>query len=134
MDVWYKVLNEDCIKWLDNHSEENIHLTFIDPPFRQGKDYRFFDDNQPEEKYWNWLEDVLSKVYRITVKGGAVYFMQREKNTENGCNFERRYFYLVRTHAGKDDVVKIFVVDGSFFSPKRPSYLSNVFEYFQYKF
>ena len=39
MDVWYKVLNEDCIKWLDNHSEENIHLTFIDPPFRQGKDY-----------------------------------------------------------------------------------------------
>ncbi|MCW3128827.1 MAG: site-specific DNA-methyltransferase [Methanophagales archaeon] len=83
MDVWYKVLNEDCIKWLDNYSEENIHLTFIDPPFRQGKDYRFFDDNQPEEKYWKWLEQVLSKVYKITVKGGAVYFMQREKNTEN---------------------------------------------------
>jgi len=93
---------------------------------RQGKDYRFFDDNQPEEKYWNWLE--LSKVYRITVKGGAVYFMQREKNTENGYrNFERRCFYLVRTHADKDDKVKVSVVDGSFFSPKRPSYLSNVF-------
>jgi len=90
MDVWYKVLNEDCIKWLDNHSEENIHLTFIDPPFRQGKDYRFFDDNQPEEKYWNWLEDVLSKVYRITVKGGAVYFMQREKNTENVLRILRK--------------------------------------------
>ena len=90
MDVWYKVLNEDCIKWLDNHSEENIHLTFIDPPFRQGKDYRFFDDNQPEEKYWNWLEDVLSEVYRITVKGGAVYFMQREKNTENVLRILRK--------------------------------------------
>ena len=33
MDVWYKVLNEDCIKWLD--SEENIHLTFIDPQARE---------------------------------------------------------------------------------------------------
>jgi len=30
-------------------------------------------------------------------------------------NFERRCFYLVRTHAGKDDKVKVSVVDGSFF-------------------
>jgi len=82
MEAWYKIVNEDCIKWLNSHSEEKIHLTFIDPPFRQGKDYRFFDDNQPEEIYWGWLKDVLSKVYEITVKGGAVYFMQREKNTE----------------------------------------------------
>ncbi|MBC8521799.1 MAG: hypothetical protein H8D26_07420 [Methanomicrobia archaeon] len=29
--------------------------------------------------------------------------------------FERRCFYLVRTHAGKDDKVKISIVDGSFF-------------------
>lgn len=29
--------------------------------------------------------------------------------------FERRCFYLIRTHAGKDDKVKISVVDGSFF-------------------
>ncbi len=29
--------------------------------------------------------------------------------------YERRCFYLVRTHAGKDDKVKISVVDGSFF-------------------
>ena len=44
-------------KWfeLDTH--------FIDPPFRLGKYYRFFDDNQPEEEYWVWLEDVLSKVW-----------------------------------------------------------------------
>ncbi|HDL09959.1 MAG TPA: site-specific DNA-methyltransferase [Candidatus Omnitrophica bacterium] len=83
MEEWYKIVNEDCLKWLDSYSEENIHLTFIDPPFRQGKNYRFFDDNQPEEKYWKWLEDILSKIYKITVKGGSVYFMQREKNVEN---------------------------------------------------
>jgi hypothetical protein len=29
--------------------------------------------------------------------------------------YERRCFYLVRTHAGKDDKVKISIVDGSFF-------------------
>ena len=74
MDVRYKILKEDCLKWLDNYSGENIHLTFVDPPFRQGKDYRFFDDNQPEERYWEWLKEVLSNVFKITVKGGAVYF------------------------------------------------------------
>ena len=47
----YKILNGDCLEWLSKYSERNIHLTFVDPPFRQGKDYRFFDDNQPEEKY-----------------------------------------------------------------------------------
>jgi DNA modification methylase len=83
MDVWYKILKEDCLKWLDKYSKRDIHLTFIDPPFRQGKDYNFFDDSQPEEKYWDWLSTVLSKVYAITAKGGAVYFMQREKNAEN---------------------------------------------------
>ncbi len=83
MDVRYKILNGDCLEWLSKYSERNIHLTFVDPPFRQGKDYRFFDDNLPEEKYWDWLEEILSVIYAITVEGGAVYFMQREKNTEN---------------------------------------------------
>ncbi len=83
MDVKYEILNEDCFQWLSKYFKRDILLTFIDPPFRQGKDYRFFDDNQPEEKYWDWLRDVLLKVYGITVRGGAVYFMQREKNTES---------------------------------------------------
>jgi DNA modification methylase len=82
MSVWYKILQGDCQKWLDKYSEGDVHLTFIDPPFNQGKDYRYFNDTQPEDKYWDWLKEVLLKVYKITVEGGAVYLMQREKNTE----------------------------------------------------
>ena len=77
-----RVLEGDCLTYLDDSSISNIHLTFLDPPYRQGKDYRFFDDNQPEEKYWAWLKEILSKVYDTTVEGGAIYFMQREKNAE----------------------------------------------------
>ncbi len=83
MDAWYKILNGDCLKWLNKQLDESTHITFIDPPFRQGKNYRFFDDSQPEERYWNWLKEVLLKVHKVTVEGGAVYFMQREKNAEN---------------------------------------------------
>jgi site-specific DNA-methyltransferase (adenine-specific) len=80
--TFVKVLEGDCLTYLNEGHISNIHLTFLDPPYRQGKDYRFFDDNQPEEKYWAWLKEILSRVYEVTVEGGAVYFMQREKNTE----------------------------------------------------
>jgi len=81
-DVYWKVLDGDCLKYLNEGSINNIHLTFLDPPYRQGKDYRFFDDNQPAWKYWNWLKEILHKVYDATTDGGAIYFMQREKNAE----------------------------------------------------
>jgi DNA modification methylase len=82
MKSWYKIFRKDCIEWLNVYSESDIHLTFVDPPFNQGKDYRYFNDTQPAEEYWNWMKEVLSKIYNITTAGGAVYFMQREKNTE----------------------------------------------------
>jgi len=81
-DIFYRVLEGDCIKYLDEGSITDINMTFLDPPYRQGKDYRFFDDNQPAWKYWEWLKEILHKVREVTVNGGAIYFMQREKNTE----------------------------------------------------
>jgi len=81
-DIFFRVLEGDCLKYLNGGTIGNIHLTFLDPPYRQGKEYRFFDDNQPASKYWGWLKEILQKVNEITVDGGAIYFMQREKNTE----------------------------------------------------
>jgi len=78
----YRVLEGDCLKILSEGSIQNVDLTFLDPPYRQGKDYRFFDDNQPEETYWNWLKQILSRINETTTDGGAIYFMQREKNVE----------------------------------------------------
>ena len=112
MNATYKILKEDCLEWLNNYQEENIHLTFVDPPFRQGKDYRFFDDNLPEEEYWDWLKEVLSKVYKITVEGGALYFMQREKNTENvlrllretGWTFQNLIIWKKKTSAVPSEI------------------------------
>jgi DNA modification methylase len=82
MSVWYKIYQNDCLEWLREVSDTEIHLTFVDPPFNQGKEYKYFNDAQPQEQYWNWLKEILSQIYRITVRGGAIYFMQREKNTE----------------------------------------------------
>jgi DNA modification methylase len=81
-ETWWKVIQGDCLKHLDVSVIGSVHLTFFDPPYNQGKDYRFFDDNQLGEKYWRWVMEVLGKVYDLTEPGGAFYFMQREKNAE----------------------------------------------------
>ena len=59
-----------------------IDLAFLDPPFNQDKTYNAWDDNLPPAKYWEWMREICAKVYALTSDGGAIYFMQREKNTE----------------------------------------------------
>ena len=62
--------------------ESTLDLTFLDPPFNQAKAYASHDDNLPPERYWDWMAAVCAAVYANTSAGGAVYFMQREKNSE----------------------------------------------------
>jgi DNA modification methylase len=82
MRAHYQVFTEDCLTWLKKNLEEKIHLSFVDPPFNQGKTYRQAQDNLPEAQYWQWIQDVLTAIYQNTETGGTIYFMQREKNTE----------------------------------------------------
>jgi len=106
-NVFYTVLEGDCLKRFNESSINNIHLTFLDPPYRQGKDYRFFDDNQPAWKYWSWLKEILRKIYDATVDGGAIYFMQREKNAvqvlealrKTGWKFQNLIIWKKKTSA-----------------------------------
>jgi DNA modification methylase len=59
-----------------------VDLTFLDPPFNQGKDYALHEDNLPDEDYWLMMRQVCEDLLKVTSAGGAIYFMQREKNTE----------------------------------------------------
>ena len=77
------VLHENCTKVLDTSDfVSKIDLSFLDPPFNQDKAYNEWDDNLPPEKYWQWMQEICAKIYALTSDGGAIYFMQREKNTE----------------------------------------------------
>ena len=77
------VLHENCTTALDGSKfPASIDLSFLDPPFNQDKTYNAWDDNMPPEQYWAWMRDICAKVYALTSAGGAIYFMQREKNTE----------------------------------------------------
>jgi DNA modification methylase len=83
-----RVIQGDCLEKLNENvfrreaSKDQVRLTFLDPPFNQGKDYDYFDDTLPEHEYWLMMQTVCSRVRELTADGGAIYFMQREKNTE----------------------------------------------------
>ena len=72
----------DCADWLKKAPAGAFHLSFLDPPFNQGKDYRRFDDKQDDAVYWEWMTGILAETRRAAAPGGWVYFMQREKNAE----------------------------------------------------
>jgi len=75
-----KLLHQNIFREIDFFKE--IDLTFLDPPFNQAKYYAIHNDSMPEEEYWQWMERILENINQLTAPGGAVYFMQREKNTE----------------------------------------------------
>jgi len=78
----YKIIHGNCSDELKSKNLKDVDLTFLDPPFNQGKEYNDHDDSLPNEVYWQWMREICSKVYDLTSHGGAIYFMQREKNVE----------------------------------------------------
>lgn len=92
----------DCIAVLSAMNESSIvragsgvGVTFLDPPFNQDKDYNVWNDNMATADYWLWMTDVCRKIYALTLDGGAIYFMQREKNAEFviKCLLEAGWFF-----------------------------------------
>jgi len=106
-EILCDIIKDDCEKTLKTNFSEKIHLTFLDPPFNQGKEYNSHNDNMSENDYWNWLTRVCKLIYQKTAKGGAIYFMQREKNTsfvlqalsESGWTFQNLIIWRKKSAA-----------------------------------
>ncbi len=78
----YDIIHGDCKQFLKDYQLRKFDLTFLDPPFNQGKEYNNHNDNMPEHEYWKWMQEICKLVYNHTSEGGAIYFMQREKNAQ----------------------------------------------------
>lgn len=79
----YKIQEGACLTIFEQQLiAEKVDLTFLDPPFNQQKDYVFHNDAMANEDYWAMMTKVCHHIYDITNEGGAIYFMQREKNVE----------------------------------------------------
>ncbi|MCK4651740.1 MAG: site-specific DNA-methyltransferase [Methanosarcinales archaeon] len=78
----YEIITGDCEQFLKGVISERFDLTFLDPPFNQNKAYSMHNDDMLESEYWEWMNRVCNLIFKHTSEGGAIYFMQREKNAE----------------------------------------------------
>ena len=124
------VIHGDCLAWFERPKLEEtkqFSLTFLDPPFNQGKAYRVHDDRMVDSEYWNWMKLVCQRTYQNTEDGGSIYFMQREKNvaevvntlTESGWTFQNLIIWKKKSSAvpslsryGKSFQVIVFATKG----------------------
>lgn len=83
----YTIIQADATQVVkDEFPDSQIDLTFLDPPFNQNKKYSFHKDDLPEKDYWDMMKQVCEHILESTSEGGAIYFMQREKNAEQVLN------------------------------------------------
>lgn len=125
-----EVVCGDCLRYLSNvpAGTPPFDLTFLDPPFNQGKDYRRHDDRLNQSVYWSWMRDICRLVFEHSSEGAAIYFMQREKNTEfvlnalrsTGWTFQNLIIWKKKTSAipgiarfGKAHQIIAFATKGS---------------------
>ena len=84
-----RVLVGDCTELISKQSlakaklTDSVGLTFLDPPFNQGKEYGLHNDSQPADDYWNWMKRICDRAISVSADGGSLFFMQREKNAEH---------------------------------------------------
>jgi len=104
----YKVIQADAAKDISLETlGSHVDLTFLDPPFNQNKDYTLHKDSLPEDQYWQMMHQVCRNVMEVTAEGGAIYFMQREKNIEqvlktlreSGWTFQNLIIWKKKTSA-----------------------------------
>ena len=123
----YQIIQADCTDAV-NRINAAVDLTFLDPPFNQDKDYLQHNDNLPADAYWSWMQQICQSILETTSDGGAIYFMQREKNTEHvlrclretGWTFQNLIIWKKKTSAvpgtfrfGKHHQVIAFATKGS---------------------
>lgn len=124
----YKIFNDNCLKIFESKQlAENIDLTFLDPPFNQNKEYSLYNDNLPEQEYWKMMKTVCIETFKKSSNGAAIYFMQREKNTQNvlkclrdtGWTFQNLIIWKKKTSAipckyrfGKNYQIIVFATKG----------------------
>ncbi|MBD2580354.1 site-specific DNA-methyltransferase [Oscillatoria sp. FACHB-1406] len=79
----YKIIQADATQVIEpSILGSEIDLTFLDPPFNQNKEYSFHKDDLPDRDYWQMMGLMCQHLFEVTSEGGAIYFMQREKNSE----------------------------------------------------
>ena len=65
--------NEDNLETMQRMKDNSVDFIFSDPPYNKNKDYEIYQDNLPQEEYWQWVKIFLSEYKRISNNNMAIF-------------------------------------------------------------
>lgn len=70
-----KLINNDCMDWLSEVSDESIDLAIIDPPYNVDYKYNDYIDNMAHEEYMKRQIDVIQEIECKLKYGGSLVYI-----------------------------------------------------------
>ena len=69
----YRVIKEDCIKWMKQQKVKSIDCVVTSPPYNLNIQYANYDDSISRKKYLEWLKEVSKGLKRVLKDQGQIF-------------------------------------------------------------
>ena len=69
----YKLLEKDCLKWMNGQTEETIDCVVTSPPYNLNIKYGNYDDSVPRKDYLSWMGEIANGMKRILSDDGQIF-------------------------------------------------------------
>lgn len=108
-DFVNKVICGDCLEVMKQMPSGCMDMVITSPPYNCRKNYKYFDDQMPWNKYYSWMDSVLGECYRVLQVGGTiaiiippvVRFQREHKYANTWSDFDETY----KTHRGPEKIM-----------------------------
>ena len=68
-----QIIQGDCLELFRQIPNNNVDMTFADPPFNLKKKYHTTRDSLELEEYLHWCEKWISEMVRVTKETGSIF-------------------------------------------------------------
>ena len=95
----YKIIKEDCIKWMTSQSPKSIDCVITSPPYNLNVKYGGYDDSAPRKVYLVWLGEVAKAIKKVLKDKGQLFLNMGYSNSDPFVAMDvaqvfRKYFVL----------------------------------------
>ena len=95
----FKLIKQDCIKWMDQQNVKFVDCIITSPPYNLNVKYGNYDDSVPRKKYLKWLGDVAKPMKRVLKDKGQLFLNMGYSNSDPFVAMDvaqvfRKYFVL----------------------------------------
>ena len=95
----YRIIKEDCIKWMNSENPKSIDCIVTSPPYNLNVKYGNYDDSAPRKVYLVWLAEVAKSIKKVLKDKGQLFLNMGYSNSDPFVAMDvaqvfRKYFVL----------------------------------------